>query len=66
MSNKTRDELERSFDCCGLFNLTTLDQQDYAFCTAVSWHGRGWGVAVVCVIENWLRPMLKLADLSLM
>ncbi|XP_006077983.1 tetraspanin-31 isoform X3 [Bos javanicus] len=35
MSNKTRDELERSFDCCGLFNLTTLDQQDYAFCTAV-------------------------------
>lgn len=43
MSNKTRDELERSFDCCGLFNLTTLDQQDYAFCTAVSWHGSGWG-----------------------
>lgn len=38
MSNKTRDELERSFDCCGLFNLTTLYQQDYAFCTAVSWH----------------------------
>ncbi|XP_068826052.1 tetraspanin-31 isoform X3 [Capricornis sumatraensis] len=35
MSNNTRDELERSFDCCGLFNLTTLDQQDYAFCTAV-------------------------------
>ncbi|XP_026962647.1 tetraspanin-31 isoform X2 [Orcinus orca] len=35
MSNKTRDELERSFDCCGLFNLTTLDQQDYAFCTAI-------------------------------
>ncbi|XP_045685760.1 tetraspanin-31 isoform X3 [Phyllostomus hastatus] len=35
MSNKTRDELERSFDCCGLFNLTTLYQQDYAFCTAV-------------------------------
>ena len=52
MSNKTRDELERSFDCCGLFNLTTLDQQDYAFCTAVSWHGTGWrGAAVVCVIE---------------
>ncbi|XP_008591752.1 PREDICTED: tetraspanin-31 isoform X5 [Galeopterus variegatus] len=36
MSNKTRDELERSFNCCGLFNLTTLYQQDYAFCTAVS------------------------------
>ncbi|XP_073644553.1 tetraspanin-31 isoform X2 [Tursiops truncatus] len=35
MSNKTRDELERNFDCCGLFNLTTLDQQDYAFCTAI-------------------------------
>ncbi|XP_036155643.1 tetraspanin-31 isoform X2 [Myotis myotis] len=35
MSNQTRDELERSFDCCGLFNLTTLYQQDYAFCTAV-------------------------------
>ncbi|KAM5253494.1 tetraspanin-31 isoform 2-T2 [Hipposideros larvatus] len=35
MSNKTRDELERSFDCCGLFNLTTLYQQDYAFCTAI-------------------------------
>ncbi|XP_036314030.1 tetraspanin-31 isoform X2 [Pipistrellus kuhlii] len=35
MSNKTRDELERSFDCCGLFNLTTMYQQDYAFCTAV-------------------------------
>uniref|UniRef100_A0A5G2QU36 Tetraspanin 31 n=2 Tax=Sus scrofa TaxID=9823 RepID=A0A5G2QU36_PIG len=35
MSNKTRNELERSFDCCGLFNLTTLDQQDYAFCTAI-------------------------------
>ncbi|XP_060021717.1 tetraspanin-31 isoform X2 [Lagenorhynchus albirostris] len=35
MSNKTRDELERSFDCCGLFNLTTLDQQDFAFCTAI-------------------------------
>ncbi|XP_032349137.1 tetraspanin-31 isoform X3 [Camelus ferus] len=35
MSNKTRDELERSFDCCGLFNLTALDQQDYAFCTAI-------------------------------
>lgn len=35
MSNETRDELERSFDCCGLFNLTTLYQQDYAFCTAV-------------------------------
>ncbi|KAM8942761.1 tetraspanin-31 isoform 2-T2 [Lycaon pictus] len=35
MSNNTRDELERSFDCCGLFNLTTLYQQDYAFCTAI-------------------------------
>lgn len=35
LSNKTRDELERSFDCCGLFNLTTLYQQDYAFCTAI-------------------------------
>ncbi|KAL0611855.1 LOW QUALITY PROTEIN: Tetraspanin-31 [Plecturocebus cupreus] len=35
MSNKTRDELERSFDCCGLFNLTTLYQQDYDFCTAI-------------------------------
>ncbi|XP_008591753.1 PREDICTED: tetraspanin-31 isoform X6 [Galeopterus variegatus] len=35
MSNKTRDELERSFNCCGLFNLTTLYQQDYAFCTAI-------------------------------
>lgn len=44
-------------------NLATLDQQVMA--AAVSWHGRGWGVAVVCVIENWLRPMLKLADLSL-
>ncbi|XP_012507706.1 PREDICTED: tetraspanin-31 isoform X3 [Propithecus coquereli] len=35
MSNKTRDELERSFDCCGLFNFTTLYQQDYDFCTAI-------------------------------
>ncbi|KAM9229017.1 tetraspanin-31 isoform 3-T4 [Dugong dugon] len=35
MSNKTRDELERSFDCCGLFNLTHQYQQDYALCTAI-------------------------------
>ncbi|KAM5288212.1 tetraspanin-31 isoform 2-T2 [Ctenodactylus gundi] len=28
MSNNTRHELERSFDCCGLFNLTTLYQDD--------------------------------------
>ena len=35
MSNKTRDELERSFDCCGLFNLTTLGRQGHAFCPAV-------------------------------
>lgn len=47
MSNETRDELERSFDCCGLFNLTTLYQQDYAFCTAVSWQGRGGWVGTL-------------------
>ncbi|XP_012877629.1 PREDICTED: tetraspanin-31 [Dipodomys ordii] len=28
MSNNTRHELERSFDCCGLFNLTALYQQE--------------------------------------
>ncbi|XP_014441083.1 tetraspanin-31 isoform X3 [Tupaia chinensis] len=35
MSNKTRDELERSFDCCGLFNLTTPYRQEDTFCTAI-------------------------------
>ncbi|KAM6153585.1 tetraspanin-31 [Erethizon dorsatum] len=34
MSNKTRHELERSFDCCGLFNLTTQYQDD-ASCNAL-------------------------------
>ncbi|XP_023423405.1 tetraspanin-31 isoform X2 [Cavia porcellus] len=28
ISNTTRHELERSFDCCGLFNLTTQYQDD--------------------------------------
>ncbi|XP_023563050.1 tetraspanin-31 isoform X2 [Octodon degus] len=34
MSNKTRHELERSFDCCGLFNLTTQYQDDVS-CNAL-------------------------------
>lgn len=34
MSNKTRHELERSFDCCGLFNLTTMYQEDTS-CNAI-------------------------------
>ncbi|XP_020019059.1 tetraspanin-31 isoform X2 [Castor canadensis] len=34
MSNNTRHELERSFDCCGLFNLTTLHQDDTS-CNAI-------------------------------
>ncbi|XP_056653700.1 tetraspanin-31 isoform X2 [Monodelphis domestica] len=34
MNNKTRNELETSLDCCGLFNSTALYLQDYAFCTA--------------------------------
>ncbi|KAG8514169.1 Tetraspanin-31, partial [Galemys pyrenaicus] len=44
MSNKTQHELERSLNCCGLFNLTTLHQQEYTFCAAVSWGGWrvGW------------------------
>uniref|UniRef100_A0A4X2M943 Tetraspanin 31 n=1 Tax=Vombatus ursinus TaxID=29139 RepID=A0A4X2M943_VOMUR len=35
MTNKTRNELETSLDCCGLFNSTTLYSQDYTFCTAL-------------------------------
>lgn len=35
LSNSTRHELERSFDCCGLFNLTTLRLQDDTSCSAV-------------------------------
>ncbi|XP_068936504.1 tetraspanin-31 [Petaurus breviceps papuanus] len=35
MTNKTRNELETSLDCCGLFNSTTLYFQDYTFCTAL-------------------------------
>ncbi|KAM6214933.1 tetraspanin-31 isoform 2-T2 [Rhynchocyon petersi] len=35
MSNTTRDELERSLDCCGLFNFTRQYQQDYASCRAL-------------------------------
>uniref|UniRef100_A0A8C9P310 Tetraspanin-31 n=1 Tax=Spermophilus dauricus TaxID=99837 RepID=A0A8C9P310_SPEDA len=34
MSNSTRHELERSFDCCGLFNLTTVYQDDPS-CNAI-------------------------------
>ncbi|XP_051026203.1 tetraspanin-31 [Acomys russatus] len=34
MSNSTRHEFERSFDCCGLFNLTTLHLQEDS-CTAM-------------------------------
>ncbi|XP_037370980.1 tetraspanin-31 [Talpa occidentalis] len=34
MSNKTRHELEISLDCCGLFNLTTLHEQEHTFCAA--------------------------------
>ncbi|XP_021097071.1 tetraspanin-31 isoform X3 [Heterocephalus glaber] len=34
MGNNTRHELERSFDCCGLFNLTTQYQDD-ASCNAL-------------------------------
>ncbi|XP_060051010.1 tetraspanin-31 isoform X3 [Erinaceus europaeus] len=45
MSNKTQHELERSFDCCGLFNLTTLHQQDYAFCAASC---RKWKTCQLC------------------
>lgn len=60
MSNKTRDELERSFDCCGLFNLTTLYQQDYDFCTAVSVLGV---VQQAGEVGNWVRTMPKLANL---
>ncbi|XP_049639053.1 tetraspanin-31 isoform X1 [Suncus etruscus] len=33
MSNKTRHEMERNIDCCGLFNHTTLNQ-DYT-CAAI-------------------------------
>uniref|UniRef100_A0A8C5KGI9 Tetraspanin-31 n=1 Tax=Jaculus jaculus TaxID=51337 RepID=A0A8C5KGI9_JACJA len=35
MSNTTRHELERSFDCCGLFNLTSQPQQDNSSCNAI-------------------------------
>uniref|UniRef100_G3UCA9 Tetraspanin-31 n=1 Tax=Loxodonta africana TaxID=9785 RepID=G3UCA9_LOXAF len=36
MSNKTRDELERSFDCCGLFNLThSIGTQQLSTCKHV-------------------------------
>ncbi|XP_075407487.1 tetraspanin-31 [Tenrec ecaudatus] len=35
MSNTTRNELERSFDCCGLFNLTDQNQQDHTSCYAI-------------------------------
>ncbi|XP_028607979.1 tetraspanin-31 [Grammomys surdaster] len=35
LSNSTRHELERSFDCCGLFNLTTLHLQDDTSCSAM-------------------------------
>ncbi|XP_036025921.1 tetraspanin-31 [Onychomys torridus] len=35
MSNSTQHELERSFDCCGLFNLTAPYLQDDTSCGAV-------------------------------
>ncbi|XP_004700558.1 tetraspanin-31 [Echinops telfairi] len=35
MSNTTRNELERSLDCCGLFNLTDQNQQDHTPCYAI-------------------------------
>ncbi|XP_006859561.1 PREDICTED: tetraspanin-31 [Chrysochloris asiatica] len=35
MSNTTRNELERSLDCCGLFNLTYQNQQDSTSCYAI-------------------------------
>lgn len=35
MSNSTRHELERSFDCCGLFNLTMPYLQDDTSCGAM-------------------------------
>ncbi|GAB1295643.1 Tetraspanin-31 [Apodemus speciosus] len=35
LSNSTRHELERSFDCCGLFNLTDLHLQDDTSCSAM-------------------------------
>ncbi|EDM16501.1 tetraspanin 31, isoform CRA_b [Rattus norvegicus] len=35
LSNSTRHELERSFDCCGLFNLTTVHLHDDASCSAL-------------------------------
>lgn len=35
LSNSTRHELERSFDCCGLFNLTTPHLHDDASCSAL-------------------------------
>ncbi|XP_055468035.1 tetraspanin-31 [Psammomys obesus] len=35
MSNSTRHEFERNFDCCGLFNRTTLHLQDETSCSAM-------------------------------
>ncbi|KAK7810739.1 hypothetical protein U0070_027467 [Myodes glareolus] len=35
MSNSTRHELEKSFDCCGLFNLTAPYPQDDTACSAM-------------------------------
>ncbi|KAL1774744.1 tetraspanin-31 [Sigmodon hispidus] len=35
MSNSTQHELEESFDCCGLFNLTAPYQREDTSCTAM-------------------------------